>query len=179
MPSDSGASQLFAAAAQFNNSQSLQYTVVLNATPLVAVDFSYPAIEPSVCGSAVQSRQACPPRRVFCCAGHSGAGRDQASCSGNGGGHACTARTPRLDPLVRPLNRTWMMMASLPTALRSDVTGRSRTGTRDNVVPPGTHVQAPFERISLAGGLAASARVNGEWAKDSAARWAAFFKSVL
>jgi len=42
MPRDSRASQVFAAAAaQLRNSQSLEYTIVLNEQPYVAVDFSY------------------------------------------------------------------------------------------------------------------------------------------
>jgi hypothetical protein len=42
IPRESGASQLFAAAAaQLRASQSLAYTIVLNADPYVAVDFSY------------------------------------------------------------------------------------------------------------------------------------------
>jgi len=46
-------------------------------------------------------------------------------------------------------------------------------------VPPGTSVEAPFQRISLPGTLTASAVVNGAWGQGSDARWAAFVKSVL
>ena len=59
IPRESGASQLFAAAAaQLKNSPSLQYTIVLNATPLVAVDFSYlaPAYRRLNCSWGIEVR---------------------------------------------------------------------------------------------------------------------------
>jgi hypothetical protein len=46
-------------------------------------------------------------------------------------------------------------------------------------VPPGTHVEAPFQLISLPAALAASVVVNGPWGKDSNGRWGAFLKSVI
>ena len=46
-------------------------------------------------------------------------------------------------------------------------------------VPPGTHVDAPFQFASLPSTLVASVVVKGPWGPDSGGRWSAFLKSVV
>jgi hypothetical protein len=46
-------------------------------------------------------------------------------------------------------------------------------------VPAGTHVEAPFQFVSLPATLVASVVVRGPWGGDSAVRWGAFLKSVV
>jgi len=45
-------------------------------------------------------------------------------------------------------------------------------------VPPGIHVKAPFQLISLPEASTAFVVIKGAWATDSTPRWAAFLKSV-
>jgi hypothetical protein len=46
-------------------------------------------------------------------------------------------------------------------------------------VPLATHVEAPFQLVSVPAAQTASVVVNGPWGKDSDARWGAFLKSVV
>jgi hypothetical protein len=46
-------------------------------------------------------------------------------------------------------------------------------------VPLATHVEAPFQLVSVPAAQIASVVVNGPWGKDSDARWGAFLKSVV
>jgi hypothetical protein len=46
-------------------------------------------------------------------------------------------------------------------------------------VPPGTHVEAPFQLVSLPEALVASAMVNGPWGKAAENQWGAFVISLV